>query len=98
MLGNIDEVSDLSQRLLSLLEGATNGKEFGEQVIGENGGNINIFLMYLSEIPYLFTSYLRIADFQKAENEGAVLVTCQGRLSLLKKQRTQRKQTNINNM
>ena len=31
----MDEVAEVSQRFLTLLEGATSGKEFEEQIIGK---------------------------------------------------------------
>ena len=35
LFGNIEEVADVSQRLLTKLEEALNGKDFDQQVIGE---------------------------------------------------------------
>jgi hypothetical protein len=34
-MGNIEDVADMSQRLLTALEGAVQGKVFEEQVIGK---------------------------------------------------------------
>jgi hypothetical protein len=34
MCGNIEEVAEVSQKLLTKLEDATNGKDFSQQVIG----------------------------------------------------------------
>ena len=34
LMGNIEDVADMSQRLLTALEGAVQGKGFEEQVIG----------------------------------------------------------------
>lgn len=35
LFGNIEEVADVSQRLLTKMEEALNGKDFDQQVIGE---------------------------------------------------------------
>ena len=35
LFGNIEEVADVSQRLLTKLEDALNGKDFEQQVLGE---------------------------------------------------------------
>ena len=41
LFGNIEEVADVSQRLLTKLEEALNGKDFDHQVLGE------LYLHYL---------------------------------------------------
>lgn len=46
VFGNIEDVADVSQRLLTLLENAVNGKDFEEQLLGKfSNGN-----RYISDV------------------------------------------------
>ena len=38
LFGNMDEVVEVSQKLLTSLEAATKGKEFNQQIVGESLG------------------------------------------------------------
>ncbi|KAL4224790.1 hypothetical protein ACF0H5_015486 [Mactra antiquata] len=56
LLGNIEEVADVSQKLLTKLEDATNGKDFSEQVIG------TCFVCLAEDMKNVYAPYCRNHD------------------------------------
>ena len=42
LLGNVEEVVEVSQKLLTQLEGATSGRDFDKQIIGKCEPDIDI--------------------------------------------------------
>ncbi|XP_013387330.1 dynamin-binding protein [Lingula anatina] len=56
LFGNIEEVANLSQRMLSQLERAVNGKEFYEQVLG------NCFVQIAEDMKHVYALYCRNHD------------------------------------
>ncbi|XP_060600794.1 dynamin-binding protein-like isoform X2 [Ruditapes philippinarum] len=56
MCGNIEEVAEVSQKLLTKLEDATNGKDFSQQVIGES------FVMLAEDMKNVYAPYCRNHD------------------------------------
>ncbi|XP_046555696.1 LOW QUALITY PROTEIN: dynamin-binding protein-like [Haliotis rubra] len=56
VFGNIEEIADVSQRLLTMLEGCINGKTFEEQIIGPN------FVHFSEDMKNTYAPYCRNHD------------------------------------
>ncbi|XP_062618724.1 dynamin-binding protein-like, partial [Saccostrea cucullata] len=73
LMGNIEDVADISQRLLSALEGAVQGKDFEEQVIGV------CFVVLSEDMKTAFAPYCRNHDevitlLEKYEESESIMV------------------------
>ena len=59
LVGNVEEVSEVSQKLLTKLEEATHGKDFNQQIIGKTWYNFNS----ISFLTYSVSSIFSFGDF-----------------------------------
>ncbi|XP_041365294.1 LOW QUALITY PROTEIN: dynamin-binding protein-like [Gigantopelta aegis] len=56
VMGNMEEIADVSQKLLTVLEGAVNGKSFDEQIIGKH------FVSFAEDMKNTYAPYCRNHD------------------------------------